>query len=197
MPQYSATMVSHSFWFHEFSQYLSLREQGNSDADIRNLAVTENYFQQQSNARALRMFQTLKRRINVLDEDYFDLFFSLDLANQKLMNLSASLQLDPLFDDFLYDLYRNELILGDAKLYPYEVDAFFHQKQIENPKVATWTEQTVKRLANTFKVFFREAGLLENQGDYDLVKQPLLDTRLEVLMHTKGLTRQLSAFLGR
>lgn len=197
MPQYSASMVSHSFWFNEFSQYLELKEQGNNDDDIRYLAIEENLFQQQSTARALRMVQTLKRRVNVLDEDYFDLFSSLDLTNQKLINLSASLQLDPLFDEFLYEVYRNELILGDAKLYSYEVEAFFSQKQIENPKVASWTEQTTRRLASTFKAFLREAGLLEDQGDYDQVKRPLLDTRLEILLHTKGLTRQLAAFLGR
>ncbi|AKP64721.1 hypothetical protein FC99_GL001756 [Levilactobacillus koreensis JCM 16448] len=197
MPQYSASMVSHSFWFNEFSQYLELKEQGNNDDDIRYLAIEENLFQQQSTARALRMVQTLKRRVNVLDEDYFDLFSSLDLTNRKIINLSASLQLDPLFDEFLYEVYRNELILGDAKLYSYEVEAFFSQKQIENPKVASWTEQTTRRLASTFKAFLREAGLLEDQGDYDQVKRPLLDTRLEILLHTKGLTRQLAAFLGR
>jgi len=197
MPQYSASMVSHSFWFNEFSQYLELKEQGNNDDDIRYLAIEENLFQQQSTARALRMVQTLKRRVNVLDEDYFDLFSSLDLTNQKLINLSASLQLDPLFDEFLYEVYRNELILGDAKLYSYEVEAFFSQKQVENPKVASWTEQTTRRLASTFKAFLREADLLEDQGDYDQVKRPLLDTRLEILLHTKGLTRQLAAFLGR
>jgi len=197
MPQYSASMVSHSFWFNEFSQYLELKEQGNNDDDIRYLAIEENLFQQQSTARALRMVQTLKRRVNVLDEDYFDLFSSLDLTNRKIINLSASLQLDPLFDEFLYEVYRNELILGDAKLYSYEVEAFFSQKQVENPKVASWTEQTTRRLASTFKAFLREAGLLEDQGDYDQVKRPLLDTRLEILLHTKGLTRQLAAFLGR
>lgn len=197
MPQYSASMVSHSFWFNEFSQYLELKEQGNNDDDIRYLAIEENLFQQQSTARALRMVQTLKRRVNVLDENYFDLFSSLDLTNQKLINLSASLQLDPLFDEFLYEVYRNELILGDAKLYSYEVEAFFSQKQVENPKVASWTEQTTRRLARTFKAFLREADLLEDQGDYDQVKRPLLDTRLEILLHTKGLTRQLAAFLGR
>lgn len=197
MPQYSASLVSHSFWFQEFSQYLALRAQGDDDEYIRYLAIEENVFQQQSTARARRMVQTLKRRINVLDEDYYDLFPSLDLANQKLVNLSASLQLDPLFNDFLYEVYRNELILGDAKLYSYEVEAFFSQKQIENARVAAWTEQTTRRLASTFKSFLREAGLLEDQGDYDQVKRPLLDTRLEILLHTKGLTRLLAAFLGR
>ncbi|WP_125573153.1 DUF1819 family protein [Levilactobacillus huananensis] len=197
MKQYSAAMVAHSFWFNEFSQYLDLREQGNADADIRYLAVEGNYFQQQTTSRSLRMVQTLKRRVNILDEDYFDLFPSLDLTNQKLMNLSAILQLDSLFDDFLYEVYRNELILGDAKLYSYEIEAFFNQKQVESSKVASWTEQTIRRLAGTFKTFLREAGLLEEQDDYDQVKRPLLDTRLEILLHTKGQTRQLAAFLGR
>ncbi|KRL94343.1 DUF1819 family protein [Levilactobacillus hammesii] len=197
MAQYSASMITHSFWFDEFSQYLALREQGIDDDDIRLMSIDENYFQQRSKARARDMIRTVQRRAGVLDEDYFDLFPSLDLANQKLMNLIAILKLNHLFDDFMYEVYRSELLLGDAKLHSYEVEAFFNQKQVSSPQIATWTEQTIHRLSGTFKTFLREADLLEDQSDFDLVKRPLLDTRLEVLLQAKGATRQLAALLGR
>lgn len=197
MAQYSASMITHSFWFNEFSQYLELREQGISDDDIREMSVGENYFQQQSKARSLDMVRVVKQRVDTLDDDYFDLFPSLDMANQKLVNLVASVKCNQLFDDFMYEVYRSELLLGDAKLHSYEVEAFFNQKQVDSPQIAAWTEQTVRRLSGTFKTFLREADLLENQGDYDLVKRPLLDTRLEFLLQTKGATRQLAALLGR
>lgn len=197
MAQYSASMITHSFWFREFSQYLELREQGISDEDIRDMGIDENYFQQQSQARSRDMIRTIKSRVDVLDDDYFDLFPSLDLANQKIINLVASLKLNRLFDDFLYEVYRSELLLGDAKLHSYEIEAFFNQKQAANDQIATWTEQTVHRLSGTFKTFLREADLLEDQGDFDLVKRPLLDIRLELLLQEKGATRQLAALLGR
>ncbi|NLR09719.1 MULTISPECIES: DUF1819 family protein [Lactobacillaceae] len=197
MARYSASMITHSFWFNEFSQYLALRSQGISDDDIRLMSVEENYFQQRSTARARDMVRTIKRRVSVLDEDYFDLFPSLDLANQKLINLISVLKINQLFDDFMYEVYRSELLLGDAKLHSYEVEAFFNQQQVANEQISKWTEQTIHRLAGTFKTFLREADLLEDQGDFDLVKRPLLDTRLEILLQSKGATRQLAALLGR
>lgn len=197
MSQYSASIITHSFWFTEFSQYLELRNQGIDDVDIRSMSIDDNYFQQQSTARALDMVRVVKRRVNTLDVDYFDLFPSLDLENQKIVNLLASLHLNRLFDEFMYEVYRNELLLGDAKLHSYEIEAFFSQKQVENEKIASWKEETIRRMAGTFKTFLREADLLENQGDYDLVKRPLLDIRLEMLLHTKGEDRQLAALVGR
>ena len=197
MSQYSASIITHSFWFTEFSQYLELRDQGIDDADIRSMSIDDNYFQQQSTARALDMVRVVKQRVNTLDVDYFDLFPSLDLENQKIVNLLASLHLNRLFDEFMYEVYRNELLLGDAKLHSYEIEAFFSQKQVENEKIASWKEETIRRMAGTFKTFLREADLLENQGDYDLVKRPLLDIRLEMLLHTKGEDRQLAALVGR
>ncbi|MGX6427992.1 DUF1819 family protein [Levilactobacillus yonginensis] len=197
MSQYSASIITHSFWFTEFSQYLELRNQGIDDVDIRSMSIDDNYFQQQSTARALDMVRVVKRRVNTLDIDYFDLFPSLDLENQKIVNLLASLHLNRLFDEFMYEVYRNELLLGDAKLHSYEIEAFFSQKQVENEKIASWKEETIRRMAGTFKTFLREADLLENQGDYDLVKRPLLDIRLEMLLHTKGEDRQLAALVGR
>ncbi|WP_367295968.1 DUF1819 family protein [Levilactobacillus yonginensis] len=197
MSQYSASIITHSFWFTEFSQYLELRDQGIDDADIRSMSIDDNYFQQQSTARALDMVRVVKQRVDTLDVDYFDLFPSLDLENQKIVNLLASLHLNRLFDEFMYEVYRNELLLGDAKLHSYEIEAFFSQKQVENEKIASWKEETIRRMAGTFKTFLREADLLENQGDYDLVKRPLLDVRLEMLLHTKGEDRQLAALVGR
>lgn len=197
MPQYSASIITHSFWFTEFSQYLTLLEQGLSQQDIREMALEENYFQQQSTARAKDMERTLERRVNVLDHDYLELFPALDLDNQKLINLLSVLKLNRLFDEFVYEVYRNELLLGDERLHGYEIETFFSQKQSVNNQVAGWKEQTIRRLTGTFKTFLREANLLSAQEEYDLVKRPLLDIRFEMLLRSKGDLRQLASFLGR
>ncbi|MCW3779302.1 DUF1819 family protein [Levilactobacillus namurensis] len=197
MPQYSATLIGYSFWFREFSQYLALLDQGVSPTEIREMGVEDNYFQEPTTSRAVKMLQSIQRRVETLDADYRDLFPQLDLANQKLLNLLTVMFSDPLFNDFMYDVYRSELLLGDAKLHAYEVEAFFNQKQLENPQIAHWTLQTVHRLASAFQSFLREAGLLENHGDYDAVQRALLDTRLMMLLRAKHANRELASLLGR
>lgn len=197
MPQYSATLTGHSFWFREFSQYLALVEKGVSTADIREMSIDENYFQESTASQATKMIRAVQRRVATLDVDYLDLFPSLDLSNQKLMNLLTVMFSDRLFNEFMYEVYRSELLLGDAQLHQYEIEAFFNQKQLENPQIAHWTPQTVRRLESSCQSFLREAGLLVDREDYDQVNRPLIDTRLMMLLRSKRADRELAALLGR
>lgn len=197
MPQYSATLVSQSFWFQELSQYLGLLNQDVVPTDIREMAIEENYFQSSTPARAKKMIGAVQRRAATLDVDYQDLFPLLDLTNQKLINLLAVMFSDRLFDEFMYEVYRNELLLGDAQLHQFEVETFFNQKQLENPKIAHWTPQTIQRLASAYRNFLREADLLVNQGTYDTVNRALVDARLMALLRAKGANQELAALLGR
>jgi len=197
MAQYSATMVSQSFWFSEFKQYIDLVNDGQTASEIREQVVDRNAFQQSTAARAQDMFNTVKRRVTILDADYLELFSTLDVASQKLVNLISIMKLDRLFDEFLFEVYRDELVLGDSQLHDYEVEAFFSRKQAENAQIATWTDETIERLIRIFKTFLREAGLMSNQGNYDQVKRPLLNLSLESMLQVKDERRVLTVLLGR
>lgn len=197
MAEYSATMVSQSFWFNEFKRYVNLVNDGQTTEKIREQVVDQNIFQQSTLARAQDMFNTVKRRVDTLDTDYLELFITLDVSSQKLVNLISIMKLDRLFDEFMYDVYRGELVLGDSQLHDYEVEAFFSRKQAENAQIATWTDETIERLIRIFKTFPREAGLMCNRGTYDQVQRPLLNLRLESLLQGKNERRILAVLLGR
>lgn len=195
MPKYSASIVSHSFWFVEFQQYIALLNAGWTIVEIRQKGIEDNYFKQSSVARTKDMLNVMKHRISVLDQDYLDLFPQLGVADQKLINLIAIIKFNLIFREFMDEVYRNELILGDAQLHDYEVKAFLMHKQVESAQVASWTDETIRRLTTSFKTFCREAGLMVEQGTYDQIKRPLLDIRLEHLLEIKN-EHQILAILG-
>lgn len=197
MAKYSANVVSVSFWYSEFSQIVDLVVKGNTWPEIKSMAVETNYFKQSSKARSLDMYRQLKLRVETLDKDYLELFSSLDISNQKIINLVSIMNIDKLFSEFMYETFRNELLLGDSKLYDYEVQSFFDRKQAENEQVAGWTDVTVKRLAGSYLTFLREAGLLTDEGEYDDVKRPLMDLRLQDLMIEQNDNVALASLLGR
>lgn len=197
MLQYSATLIGHSFWFQEFSRYIDLLERNLTPEDIQDMAIEDNYFQASTVSRANKMIHALRRRAASLDVDYWDLFPLLDVANQKLVNLLTVMFTDRLFNEFMYEVYRNELLLGDAQLHQFEIEAFFNQKQLENPQISHWTPQTVHRLESAYRSFLREADLLVNQGSYDTVNRALIDTRLITLLRSKGVNQELASLLGR
>lgn len=197
MPKYSATVVSHSFWFSEFQQYVALINEGVSISDIRERATHENYFKQSTMARNQDLLNALRQRLATLDQDYLKLFPMLDIANQKLVNLMSIMNTNRLFAEFMYEVYRDELILGDAQLHDYEVEAFFDRKKVENQQIAEWKEETIERLSSLFKTFVREAGLMQDKGKYDQIERPMLDLQLEDLLRDKADNQALSVFLGR
>lgn len=190
-------MVSHSFWQDEFSQYIDLVNEGLSADEIKYKSIEENYFHQSSKARSKDLNNVLKRRVTKLNQDYIKLYPSLQLTDKELVNLMSIMKLNSLFEEFMYETYRDELIVGDAKLYDYEVESFFSRKQQENAQVANWTDQTITRLTGIFKTFIREAGLMKDHGEYDDVIRPFMDYRLENLMRINKDNRILSIFLGR
>lgn len=197
MEKYSAGLVSRSFWYGEFSKVIDLINQGIDWDEIKKLAVKDNFFKQSSSDRALRMYQTLKMRIDTLNSSYFELFPSLDPLNQKIVNLIAIMNTDRLFSEFMYESFRIELLLGDSKLYDYEVQSFFDRKQTESEQIAAWTDETVTRLAGAYLSYLRETGLLKDNGDYDDVIRPLMDIRLQDLMRSKNENIALASLLGR
>lgn len=197
MKKYSAGMVSHSFWQDEFSQYIDLINEGLSADEIKDKSIEENYFHQSSKARSKDLNNVLKHRVTKLNQNYIELYPSLQLADKELVNLMSIMKLNSLFEEFMYEIYRDELIVGDAKLYDYEVESFFSRKQQENEQVANWTDQTITRLIGIFKTFIREAGLMKDHGEYDDVIRPFMDYRLENLMRINKDNRILSIFLGR
>lgn len=197
MKKYSAGMVSDSFWQDEFSIYIELMNEGLTPDEIREKAIESNYFHQRSKNRIIRMINTMKRRIASLDESYIEIYPELQLADKKIINLMSIMKMDDLFEEFMYETYRDELIVGDAKLYDYEVEGFFNRKQQESTQIANWTDQTIKRLTGIFKTFIREAGLMKDQGEYDDVIRPIMDYRLEDLMTANHDNKILAIFLGR
>lgn len=197
MAKYNAHLVAVSFWFNEFSQFIDLLNQGKSLEEIKTISVEDNYFKQSSKLRTLEMFSQLKQRTDTLNGDYFELFTSLDIPNQKIVNLISVINMDKLFSEFMYESFRNELLLGDSKLYDYEVQSFFDRKQAEDDQVASWTDETITRLSGSYLTFLREAGLLEDKGEYDDVIRPLIDIRLQDVMRDNNENVALASLLGR
>lgn len=58
---------------------------------------------------------------------------------------------DTLFFDFVYEVIREKMILGSNEYADSDVRIFFKNKQVQDEKVAGWTEATIKRLGTCYK----------------------------------------------
>ena len=193
---YSAGAVKHTFWFMEFRKVVSLRLEGKTWEEIKQLNENENIFGAPTKLRATQIFNTVSARVKSLDDSFYPIFDSCDLASQKLFALVAAMTYDILFGDLVYELIREKMIIGSNELADSDLRIFCKDKQQQNDKVAKWTEATIKKLMVTYKSMLFEAGVTNKAKDIREIYKPLPDPAMEGWMKEQGMMYQLKAIMG-
>ena len=194
--EYSAGAVKHSFWFMEFRKVVSLRSEGMSWDDIRILNEKENIFGAPTSLRATQIFQTVSARVKRLDESFYPVFETCDLASQKLFALVAAMAYDTLFGALVYELVREKMIIGSNELSDSDLRIFFKNKQEQSEKAAKWMEATIKKLMVSYKSMLYEAGVTNKAKNVREIYKPLPDPVMERWMQEHGLEYELKAITG-
>ena len=135
MEAYSAGLMSQSFWFIEFKKVVKLISDGKSQNEIKSACIEENLFGAVNAYRSKRIAGYLTNRAAALDAKEVQLFMESDPATQKLLNLIAILRTDRLFFEFLFDVYREKIILGIPIMETRDANIFFNNKKYRVPKL--------------------------------------------------------------
>lgn len=193
---YSSGLMSQSCWFLEFKSVLQMIAAGRTDEEIRTACVEGNLLGAPKEYRAGRMYLYMMSRAKVLDQDLLDLFIAGDLGTQKLINLIAMVRGDRLFFEFLYEVYRDKVIVGYPCLEAADVNTFFHRKAAESETVDGWSESTRQHLRSNYFTSMTDAGLLRREKKQYLITRPILDARLEDCLKRSGDQAILTAIKG-
>src|SRR5699024_12196735 len=113
--EYSAGNVSTGFWFNEFRKYNELIKEGFTDKKIREKQKEENIFLAPSVTYGSRKIGKVSQRTKALSEQLFNLFFEVDINNQKIINLLGIMMTDRLFFEYVYEVYRQNIIMGSKE----------------------------------------------------------------------------------
>ena len=194
--EYSAGMVKLSFWFSEFRKVVDLLNSGKTMTEVKALNIEENIFSAPTQARAIQIFNTVSSRVKGLDSSFYKLFENSDLSTQKLIALIAIMQTDSLFFDFVYEVYREKLLMGSDELADSDIRIFFKDKQLQSEKVAKWTDNTLKHLRICYKTMLMEAGLTDRSSGNRKILKPILDKALEEGLKSNGMDLVIHALTG-
>ncbi len=193
---YSAGLMSQSFWFVEFKNLVRLIREGCSAEEIRDACICENLFGLPNEYRTKRVFGYLSGRATMLDDDGMDLMLQSDTGTQKLVNLTAMIRGDRLLFEFLYEVYRDKVILGADMLTKEDLAIFFHQKEGQSEIVSGWNEGTKKHLSTSFLKFSAEANLLRMDGRKYFITLPIISDPLRDYLVASKDTAILAAISG-
>lgn len=195
-PEYTAGLVSQSFWFVEFKKYLQLQQEIKSQDELKDFIVHTNLFGVTNEYRAKRIYGYIASRARMLFKPGVEIFFEADLRTQKLLNLICILRQDKLFFDFINEVYRENHILGLEYLQPASGDIFFRNKAMQSDLVASWQEVTKKRLYSCYLNFLTDAGLLESVGKKKKITPPFLEKFLEHYLYANNEELLCNALTG-
>ena len=194
--EYSAGIVSKGFWFLEFKKFLEFLKNGKNEIEIRKLQDEENIFSASSKDYGKRIISEINKRIKILPEEIKELFFKSDTGTQKVINLLSIMGTDRLFFEYIYNSYRNELLLGTKEYNPGIVMKFLREKAEQNEEVAKFSEKTLKRMQGTYGNYLKEAGLLEEKNKEILYGKVYLDYELEKLLMENNMETYIKTLKG-
>jgi hypothetical protein len=132
----------------------------------------------------------------MLDESFYAVFLSCDLASQKLFALVAAMAYDTLFFDFVYEVIREKMIIGNNILSDSDVRIFFKDKQQQDEKVAGWTDATLVRLGRCYKTMLYEAGVIDKAKDERQIMKPLIDPFMQRWLEDHDMAICVKALTG-
>lgn len=194
--KYSAGIMAQAFWFNEFKQFLNLIKNGYDSEEIKKAVIEENLFGAPNEYRAKRMYGYISNRASVIEEDLTNLFFLSDLATQKIINLIAVIRKDRLFFEFLYEVYREKVIIGEETLDLTAAKVFFNHKETQDDYLAEWKDSTKRKVQSAYLTFMTDANLLRTEGQRRIITPPLLDIALERYLQAHGEAGIVKAITG-
>lgn len=194
--EHSAGAVKLSFWFMEFRKVVGLLLEGKTFDEIKNLNQKENLFGAPTTERANQIFNTVSARVKGLDPSFYPVFQGGDISTQKLFALVAVMANDTLLFDFVYEVIREKMIIGSNEFADSDVRIFFKNKQVQDEKVAGWTDYTLKRLGGCYKTMLFEAGLIDKGKTVRKINKPILEPAMERWLKENGMELMLQALTG-
>lgn len=193
---YSAGLVSQSFWFVEIKRIIKLINDGMTEEEIRKLCINENLFGAMKEYRAKRIYGYIWNRTKKLDKAMIELFCASDIATQKVINLISILKSDRLFLEFMFEVYREKNILGVNVIEDSDVKVFFRNKEIQSEDVAAWSDSTKRRLRSIYINYLTDSNLLTVVEKKKTITPPILDIALERYLEANGDDTILKAIMG-
>lgn len=167
---YSAGMTSRPFWYIEAKKTAKYMIDGLNKEEIRKIIIEENIFQAPSEERANQIFNTIYRRLSSLDAIFLERITLSDVATSKILVLFSIMKTDRLFFEFMFEVYREKLILGDYTIKERDMNVFFENKRRQSDSVSKWTEYTVQKLKASYTRMLFESGLTpKTSGDRQIV----------------------------
>ena len=106
------------------------------------------------------------------------------------------MRLDRLFFEFIFEVYREKVILGTPALEQSDVNIFFKNKSVQNDDIASWKDTTILKLKNCYVNYMTDANLLTAIDNSKTITPPIIDIALKRYLIASGDEAMVKAITG-
>lgn len=193
--EYSAASVKFLLWYVETKETARLM-MNYSMAEIRNMVVKENVYQQKSVDRAINEYGCIRKRLEALPQELLERLVSSDLQTAKIITFVSCMLTDRLLYEFMYEVYRNKIHLGETHISDADFNVFIQNKKEQSEKVESFSDATIKKIRQVFTKYMLEAGLLTGKPSERLIAHPYIDQDVKEILLKNNMEKYLYALTG-
>lgn len=193
---YKSTIKSRPFLYLETKKVANLINKGFNAFEIKEKSLKENIFQVKTEMRKKEIASIIITRLKDLDLFLVEKIVKGDSDTSKIIVLYSIMKTDRLFFEFMYEVYREKIILYDHYLTDKDFNLFFDIKKQQSSKVASWNDYTFYKLKQVFIRIIYEAGLIKNQKGNREINQIYIDLEVKQFIKDIGDQVYLEALVG-
>jgi len=170
--------------------------QGLDRNEVYNECYDNNYLGIDSLQRRREVTNVIYERLVQLDQLLLGEFVNGDINTSKFVLVYAIAKNDPLFFDFLFEVYRESLLNEKGYISIDDFDLFFKVKKEINITVSKWGHHTIDCLAKGYRNILVESGLGNREKKNIRTVKPIIHP--DIIEHIKHLgdKHYMKAILG-
>lgn len=194
--EYKSTIKSRPFLFKETKKAAYLINKGFKDFEIKDKAKNDNIFQVNTEARRSEIASIVLQRLKAIDDFFIEKIVNGEIGTSKQVVIYAIMKTDRLFFEFMYEVFREKMLLRDFTLQDKDFNIFFERKKEQSERVVSWTDYTFYKLKQVYIRILFEAGFIKDQKkDREIVK-PIIEEDVAYHLKEIGDTKYLNALIG-
>ena len=191
---YNAVITREQFLFYEMRTTAKLVCEGLDRDTVVDRIIKDNLFQYPTEKTVKRMALTCLQRLDALEDDYLTEVIATQPSDvSKQVCLYAMMKQYRLVWDFMITVVGSKYHNLDTSFSKMDINTFFLRLQEQDDWVATWSENTVKRIKQVLARILVENEYLDSLNS-DHLNPVLISSVLENAIRSNGDKMALSAF---
>jgi hypothetical protein len=103
--------------------------QGFKDFEIKDMSRNDNIFQVNTEARKSEIASIVIQRLKAIDDFLVEKIVNGEIGTSKQIVVYSIMKTDRLFFEFMYEVFREKILMGDSTLQDKDFDIFFSRKK--------------------------------------------------------------------